>query len=109
MENHLNDIPVGKEKAISAAALAAKWNCSERHVRTIVADLRRSGEWICSGNEGYWFPEGLEEMSATILRMTSHAIDELKAVSKMRKALKGTTNGQLWLKTVLAEVELCEE
>lgn len=43
----VNDIPIGKENAISRAKLAKKWDCSDRTARERIAALR------CRENDGF--------------------------------------------------------
>ena len=52
----MNDIPVGRENAITRAALSALWNCSDRTVRERIANLRdkksEDGTFIVSHSQG---------------------------------------------------------
>lgn len=38
--NYYNDIPIGRENAVTRKALQAKWDMSERAVRKMIQELR---------------------------------------------------------------------
>lgn len=85
---YMSAIPTGRANAKSAKQLAQDWGTSTRGVRAIVSELRETGERICSCDEGYWEAECIEEMLDTVKRIRTHALKELRSVSKMYGDLK---------------------
>lgn len=85
---YMASIPFGKENAKSAKSLALEWETSTRGVRSIISELREDGERICSCNDGYWEAVSIEEMLDTVRRIRTHALMELRSVSKMYGDLK---------------------
>lgn len=83
-EELMASIPMGRENAKTAKDLAAAWGTTTRGVRGIISKLREDGKRICSGQEGYWEAESIEEMYECVKRIRVHALKELKSVSKMR-------------------------
>lgn len=81
-------IPMHEENAVPAKQLAQMWNTNERAVRDIVQDMREQGFWVCSGNNGYFLASDVLETEHFVRRMFAHAIQELRAIKHMRKALK---------------------
>lgn len=78
LDSKCSDIPIGRENAISKAALCRLWGCSEREARNRVAQLRaepaRDGYVILStsnGPTGYWRSDDPQEIAAFI-RETEH-------------------------------------
>lgn len=85
---YMSFIPFGRENAKPASRLAMEWGTSTRGVRMIISELRESGERICSCDKGYWTAECIEEMLDTVMRIRTHALKELRSVSKMYGDLK---------------------
>ena len=85
---YMASIPTGRENAKPAKSLALEWGTTTRGVRSIVSELREVGERICSCDEGYWEAESIEEMLDTVKRIRTHALKELRSVSKMYGDLK---------------------
>ena len=89
------DIPVGRENAISKKALAALWGCSIREVRATVAELRRTpsqdGFIICSSVQstaGYWRTADPGEIREFVRHMESRARATFLAIQEARRVLK---------------------
>ena len=55
-------IPEGARDAVSMRHLAKVHNLSERKMRLAVERARRAGILICSGDNGYFMPETLDEI-----------------------------------------------
>lgn len=91
-----NDIPYGRQFAISRKALARIWNCDERAVRRFVALLRRvpgDDETVILSSSstfpaGYWRSSDPQEISAFIAEMTNRARNTFGALRDARRVLK---------------------
>ncbi len=94
MEPSRFDIPVGKDSAISRAALARKWGVSDRTMREIVARLRmeRTSDpyaIISSSNgAGYWRSMVTEELTAYARERRSRGQKEYAAAGDAERVLK---------------------
>lgn len=78
----------GESNAISQKNLAIGLNCSERWAQKEVADARRDGIIICSGNAGYYLPETDEELLATYNRLHAHGVGVLSVLKATRSELQ---------------------
>ena len=87
VKKHILDyIPMGKKNAISVQQLAELSGAhSESSLRKDIAELRKSGELICSSSCGYYRPATLADF---IKRMESHAIGVFQAIKSAREAMK---------------------
>ena len=90
-----NDIPVGREHAISRAALARRWNCSDREARRMIAELRATpgedGYAILStatSPSGYWRSNDPEEIAGFIRETEARARNTFLALRDARRLLK---------------------
>jgi len=95
MQANRNDIPVGREHAISRKALAYRWHTSEREARAIVADFRAA-----AGNDGYailstagtpsgyWRSNDPDEIRTFIAETYSRARNTFLAVKDAKRVLK---------------------
>jgi len=92
---------VGTDRAISVDKLAAEASVfygnaiNEREVRQIVHDLRFSGQPICSGPSGFYWPDTLQD----VLDCADHefrpaARSMLLTARKLRQAGKALFGGQ---------------
>ncbi len=90
MKKHILDyIPMGKKNAISVQQLAELSGAhSESSLRKDIAELRKSGELICSSSCGYYRPATRAELADFIKRMESHAIGVFQAIKSAREAMK---------------------
>ena len=89
------DIPVGREHAVTRRALARQWNCTERDVRLVVAEMRREpaedGTVIltaCDGVPGYWRSDCPEEIRGFVRSMSKRARSTFVALRAARAALR---------------------
>ena len=91
----VNDIPIGRENAISKAALCRLWGCSEREARNRVAQLRaepaRDGYVILStsnGPTGYWRSDDPQEIAAFIRETEHRAKNTFLSLKAARQVLE---------------------
>lgn len=84
----LNDIPRGKENAVSRETLAALWGTDVRGVSTIIADLRNQGELIASSGAGIYFPGDIDELAEFYRTARRRALSILKTLKTSRRELK---------------------
>ena len=95
MTANRNDIPLGRQNAISRKALAKMWKCSERDVRRFVANLRRvpggDGCAILSTSStspvGYWRSDNPAEIQAFILETENRARHTFLSLRDARRVL----------------------
>lgn len=73
---------------ISMTSLAAKIGRSERNTRKLINRARRSGEIIGSDRQGYYLPDGSEELSRHYREAYRRAISTLASLKRERKQLK---------------------
>jgi hypothetical protein len=92
---------IGTERAISVDRLAADASIfygntlNEREVRQIVHDLRFSGEPICSGPSGFYWPDTLQDVLVCAdHEFRSAARSMLLTARKLRQAGKALFGGQ---------------
>lgn len=95
MKQRLNDIPIGRENAISRAALAAKWGCSDRMARRYIAELRcvederyvivsHSNGGVC----GYYRTDDPNDIEYFLLEMTKRARNTFRSLRQARRVMK---------------------
>ena len=91
----VNDIPVGRQHAISKEELAARWGCSTREARRAIADFRadtaKAGDYCIlstSTGGGYWRSNDVEEISAFIKETESRARNTFLSRKTAREFLR---------------------
>ena len=85
----LSVIPTGRENAISMREIADLLDLdSTRPVRKLINEARTDGTLICSGDNGYWLPESLEEVRDSYNRSRSMALSILASLKVQRLAVK---------------------
>ena len=90
-----NDIPIGKENAITRAALAQRWSMDDRTVRRRIAALRafdNGDEYIIvshsrGGVRGYYRTKNVDEIKHYFNETKKRAINTFKPLKKMRRVL----------------------
>lgn len=91
-----NDIPVGKENAVTRAQLAKKWGVDDRTVRYRIAAMRaedNGDDYIIvshsrGGVKGYYRTDNPEEIRHFFMETKKRAINTFKPLKKMRRVLK---------------------
>lgn len=88
------DIPVGKEHAITRAALARKWGMSDRVARSMIAKLRaqdNGDEYVIvaySSGKGYYRTNDPQDIDHFIKEMTNRARNTFAPLKKARRVLR---------------------
>lgn len=95
-------IPCGAENAILQADLCRLLNLSPAAVKGHITALRRSGCYICSGQNGYYRPSNREELLRYVKTMQRQAISRLVTIKPDRRALR-EMQGQRSLNISLSE------
>ena len=91
---------LGEHDGITAKALAAAANISEREVRKQVSALREDGIAVCGHPvTGYYIAKSAEELERTCEYLRSRAMHSLRMESRLRKIPLPDLIGQLHLKT----------
>lgn len=91
---------IGKDRGITAAAIAVALRCNERQVRFMVTELREAGVAVCGHPAtGYFIAATAEELEATCAFLRSRAMRSLVLESKLRHVPLPDLIGQLRLKT----------
>ena len=88
----LSHIGTGEKNAVSAAELERCTGLNRRELRKIMECLRRSGHVIVSGNEGYYFPETVEEVRRHIRKENARARSialTLESARVLERAMSG--------------------
>lgn len=80
-------------RPIKGRSLAEMVGTNERNVRDDISALRKDGQPIASGDQGYWIG-GPDELLRCSRRLRAHAIKEMQDASRMmwaaRKAYQAT-------------------
>lgn len=96
MKPRIEDIPIGRENAISRADLKRRWNCDDRTMRIHVADLRaedNGDNYVIvshsrSGVKGYYRTDKPEEISYFINEINKRITSTRKPLAKAERVLK---------------------
>lgn len=91
---------IGRDRGITAAAIAVALGCNERVVRLLVTELREDGVAVCGHPaQGYYVAATPEELEETCAFLRSRAMHSLVLESKLRHVPLPDLLGQLRLKT----------
>ena len=91
---------IGRERGVTAEALAARLDCSRRHVRKLVTELREDGRALCGHPDaGYFIAATREEIEETCAFLRSRAMRSLVLEAKLRGLPLADLVGQLRLRT----------
>lgn len=91
---YYDDIPIGKEHAITRAELAALWGVSDRKVRRIIAELRSedNGDGFVivafSSRKGYYKTNDIREIRHFHFETTKRARNTFAPLRKSRRILR---------------------
>ena len=90
-----DDIPIGRNHAISRTALARLWRCSDREARRLIAEFRampgNDGSAILSTStspSGYWRSNDPEEIAGFIKETEARARNTFLALRDARNVLR---------------------
>lgn len=93
-----NDIPIGREKAVTKNDLMRKWDKPERAVRRIIQELRmvdNGDDYVIvsfSGGKGYYRTNDLEEIEAfkrETIRRAQHTFAPLRKINRILEHSEG--------------------
>src|SRR5688572_20112073 len=91
---------IGRERGITAAAIAAVLGCPERTVRELVTELRSDGRAVCGHPaDGYFMAATREELEETCAFLRARAMHSLVLEAKLRRMPLADLVGQLHLPT----------
>lgn len=91
---------IGRNRGITAAAIAEALGCNERVVRLLVTELREDGVAVCGHPaSGYFIAATPEELEETCEFLRSRAMHSLVLESRLRHVPLPDLIGQLRLKT----------
>ena len=94
MEQYWNDIPVGRENAITYPELCEKWHCSARKVRYILHELSyfdNGDKYILirsSHGKGFFKTDNVAEIEKYKKECTNRARHTFAPLRKIRRVLK---------------------
>lgn len=94
MDDRYDDIPIGRENAITRAELAHKWGVSDRMARNMIAELRAedNGDGMIivaySSGKGYYRTDNPAEIDHFIKEMSKRARNTFAPLRKARRVLK---------------------
>ena len=83
----------GEQNATTSRQIKRAFGISERDLRKIVEKCRRSGVYILSSDNGYFFPANKEELQRFIGRESRRIRSQITTLSPMKRALKELDSG----------------
>lgn len=90
----------GSARGVTARRLCARLGCHERHVRTLITELRADGIAVCgTPREGYYIAAVASELEETCKFLRARAMKSLLLESRLRKVPLPELLGQLRLET----------
>ena len=98
MEHYWNDLPIGRENAITYPELCELWGCSERRVRHILHELSywdNDDPYILirsSRSKGFYKTDNVQEIERYRIECTNKARRTFAPLRKIGRVLKGQEN-----------------
>lgn len=90
----------GAHRGVTARRLCARLNCHERHLRTLITELREDGIAICgTPREGYYIAIRASEVEDTCRFLRARAMKSLQLEARLRRIPLPELLGQLRLET----------
>jgi predicted DNA-binding transcriptional regulator YafY len=91
---------IGRDRGVTAAALAKVFDIPPRRVRTLITELRMEGIAVCGTPEtGYYIAATPEELEQTCQFLRSRAMHSLTLEARLRQIPLPDLLGQMHLKT----------
>jgi biotin operon repressor len=91
---------IGKGNGIGVSRLAIRLGTQERHIRTLVSELRDEGHAICgTPKDGYYIAATPDELEQTCEFLRNRAMHSLRLESRLRKIPLPDLIGQLHVPT----------
>ena len=94
IKTYWQDIPIGRENAISYTELCAMWNCSERMVRQILHNLSRedNGDGYIlirsSHGKGFFKTDDIAEIERYRKECQNRALNTFAPLKKINRVVK---------------------
>jgi len=91
---------IGKGNGVSVKQLAEVTGAKERHIRTLIEDLRNEGHAICATpKDGYYIAGTPEELEQTLSFLHKRAMSSLVQIAKLKRISMPDLLGQLHVPT----------
>lgn len=91
---------IGKGNGIRVNRLAVMLSTKERHVRTLVTELRNEGHAICgTPKDGYYIAANPDELEQTCKLLRDRSMHSLRLESRLRRIPLPDLLGQLHVPT----------
>ena len=81
----LRTLQAGEENALTSHELQALFGITFRELRLIVERCRRTGVYIITSNEGYFYPNSIDEVNGCLRRTGSHVKNLTVTFAPLRK------------------------
>ena len=81
----LRTLQTGEKSAITSRELQALFGITARDVRLIVERCRRAGVYIIANNEGYFYPNSVDEVNGCLRRTANHVKNLAVTFAPLRK------------------------
>ena len=75
----------GKDNRIFSYQLESQYNLCGAEIRSIIKELRRSGEPIANSKDGYYYARDINELKETLEDLRGRATSMLNTASLMEK------------------------
>lgn len=86
-------IGTGEKAAVTSKQIKQSFGLSERDLRKVVEKCRRSGVYILSSENGYFFPANRDELQRFIRRENSRIKNQRKTLLPLKRYLKQLDSG----------------
>lgn len=91
LHHFLREYKSGVDNAITSTRLSDVFGCTGAEIRRMVSHLRAVGVPICSGHQGYWYADSVEDVEQTIAMYESRISKMLEAVGGLRVAKRAVS------------------
>ncbi len=88
-------IGTGEKAAVTSKQIKQSFGLTERELRKIIEKSRRSGIYILSSENGYFFPACIDEVKAFIKRENARIRSQCITLSPMKRYLKLFDSGDI--------------
>lgn len=81
----LRTLQAGEQNALTSHELQALFGITFRELRLIVERCRRTGVYIITSNEGYFYPNSIDEVNGCLRRTNNHVKNLAVTFAPLRK------------------------
>ena len=81
----LRTLQAGEQNALTSHELQALFGITFRELRLIVERARREGVYIITSNEGYFYPNSIDEVNGCLRRTNNHLKNLAVTFAPLRK------------------------